>query len=184
MLWSLLPKLLFLLTRIRTHFGPRKTNLLGARCGINCSEDTHFGLLYQASAGILCRPGGPQSSPVVASCSWMHPDTEYRRCVHHLQKCIVSTHRARLIARNARNRPAKSPSTGYTYEICMCRIAQPPRFPTPSTHDEGPKTELTTTTSRPKTRRRSLSPLRSRLELCALRSDRPKPPRISRRRCV
>ncbi len=52
---------MFLLTRIKTRFGPQKTKLLGARCGINCLEDKEFGLLCQAPAGILCGPGGPHN---------------------------------------------------------------------------------------------------------------------------
>ena len=50
---------MFLLTRIKPRFGPQKTNLLGARCGINWLEDKDFGLLYQAPAGILSGPSIP-----------------------------------------------------------------------------------------------------------------------------
>ena len=38
-------ELLFLLTHIKTRTGPQKTNLLGARYGINWLEDKDFRLL-------------------------------------------------------------------------------------------------------------------------------------------
>jgi hypothetical protein len=65
--------------------------------------------------------------------------------------------------------------------ISICMIAQPPRFPKPSTHDKEPNTRLMTTINRPGSRRLSFGPARSRLERRTLRSVRPKPfPRSSR----
>jgi len=120
----------------------------------------------------------PISSSLARSRSVPHLSQLRQRetvCVLCRGKRIVSTDAVRFIQVKRPQfsaNPAFSPWRGV---IDMCRIAQPPRFPTPSTHDEGPKTELMTMLNRPGTRRFSFSPPRSRLERCALRSDRPKP---------